>query len=209
MTCSDPVTAMKNVILNFPRLFQIVSLSLVLMATAAIENVRAAAPDIADRSAMGELNYWNAVKDSGNPEDIKSYLDAFPDGMFSDPASARYLLLTGQQPLLSAGDRQTASDEDATRTAKPAGARKQSAASSSKSKKKAVSSRKTSKSKKQQARISKKSKSTVAAKKPACKSTGAQGCAVKTVQKKRSIPVNAGGGGGGGGGGSGGGGGWN
>jgi hypothetical protein len=57
----------------------------------------AGAVTVTDKSAVGELAFWNSVKESANPEDLKTYIDEFPNGMFFDPAVARYQNLTGQR----------------------------------------------------------------------------------------------------------------
>jgi hypothetical protein len=57
----------------------------------------AGAVTVTDKSAVGELAFWNSVKESANPEDLKTYIDEFPNGMFIDPAVARYHTLTGQR----------------------------------------------------------------------------------------------------------------
>jgi hypothetical protein len=37
-------------------------------------------------SIVDELNFWNAIKDSKNPEDFNVYLKKFPNGEFADLA---------------------------------------------------------------------------------------------------------------------------
>lgn len=54
------------------------------------------APPVTDRSAAGELTYWNLVKDAEDPEGLERYIEAFPNGMFIDPAGQRYRQLTGK-----------------------------------------------------------------------------------------------------------------
>jgi hypothetical protein len=56
-----------------------------------------AAATVTDKSAAGELVFWNSVKESTDPADIKVYIDEFPNGMFIDPAIARYEQMTGQR----------------------------------------------------------------------------------------------------------------
>jgi hypothetical protein len=53
-------------------------------------------PVVTDRSALGELAFWNAIKEAKEPEAFKAYLDNFPNGMFADPAIARYAQLSGK-----------------------------------------------------------------------------------------------------------------
>ncbi len=151
-----------------------------------------AAPAVTDRSAIGELNYWNAIKNSSDPADLKSYLDAFPDGMFYDPATARYLALTGQKPSPTAVDGETGS---VSRTAPAIRA------------KKAAPSRKSAAVKKQKAAVKKNLTKNAGNKTPTCKSGGVNGCVTASVPPRKRPAADESSGGGGGG--SGGGGGWN
>ncbi len=68
----------------------------------------AGVPAVADKSAAGELAFWNQIKDSQNPADFKSYLLNFPDGMFVDPALRKFEQAGGQKsdlpPLVTAKD---------------------------------------------------------------------------------------------------------
>lgn len=57
---------------------------------------------ITDKSAAGELAYWNQIKDSNNAADFKSYLENFPDGMFAEPALRRFEQAGGNRADLSA-----------------------------------------------------------------------------------------------------------
>lgn len=63
---------------------------------------------VADKSAAGELAFWNQIKDSQNPADFKTYLQNFPDGMFVDPALRKFEQAGGQKselpPLVTAKD---------------------------------------------------------------------------------------------------------
>jgi hypothetical protein len=72
----------------FSSTFATTSLSLMLLLSA---------PSFAQTSAVDELAFWNKVKESGNADDIKSYIDAFPNGMFVDPAALRYEQLSGKR----------------------------------------------------------------------------------------------------------------
>lgn len=56
----------------------------------------AEAPAVTDTSAAGELAYWNLVKDSDKPDDLARYIEAFPNGMFVEPARQRFEALTGK-----------------------------------------------------------------------------------------------------------------
>ena len=60
-------------------------------------SLSASAAIITDKSAIGELTFWNSIKESVNPEDIRTYIDEFPNGMFIDPAMARYEQMTGKR----------------------------------------------------------------------------------------------------------------
>jgi hypothetical protein len=68
-----------------------------IILTLSIFAAAAQAATVTDRSAVGELAFWNSVKDTGNASDIKIYIDEFPNGMFIDPAVQRYGELTGQK----------------------------------------------------------------------------------------------------------------
>lgn len=159
---------------------------------------QATTTDAAGVSAVDELAFWNSVKESRNPDDLKRYLDGFPDGMFHDPAISRYEELTGkkQSLLTESGDSTqsgVSSETVAKKKATAASKSKKSATAQSKSKKSAVKKQKT--------------KKKVAANTRKCTSGSSQGrCATKVVAKKKAAPVDMGGGGGGGGGSSGGGG---
>ena len=61
-----------------------------------------AAAAITDKSAAGELAYWNQIKDSANASDFRTYLEAFPDGMFAEPALRRFEQAGGNKADLSA-----------------------------------------------------------------------------------------------------------
>ena len=63
---------------------------------------------IEDTSAVGELAYWNKIKGSSDPAELKLYIDTFPQGMFFDLAMSKYLAAGG-----------SLSDLDATAAAPP------------------------------------------------------------------------------------------
>ena len=44
-----------------------------------------------------EITFWNSVKDTANPEELKAYLEAFPDGTFAPLAKIRLQSLTGNR----------------------------------------------------------------------------------------------------------------
>jgi hypothetical protein len=72
------------------------SLFIAFLAVLAV-SLPASAAIVTDKSAIGELTFWNSIKESANPEDIKTYIDEFPNGMFIDPAVARYEQMTGKR----------------------------------------------------------------------------------------------------------------
>ena len=174
-------------------------------------------PTVVDRSAAGELAFWNTIKDSSSPDDFKAYIVNFPNGMFQDPALQRFEAAGGNRSDLTnvataqvaeaAAEPEKPKSEVSRSVAKAKPAAKAKSATKAKSKKaraaKAVSSKK--KSKKSSVRKS--------ASKKTCKSSS-NNCAVVTKTKAKKKPatnpsgIGAGGGGGGGGGNSGGGGGW-
>ncbi|MBI3794371.1 MAG: formylglycine-generating enzyme family protein [Nitrospinae bacterium] len=58
-----------------------------------------------------ELNFWNSVKDSDNPEDFKAYLESYPKGSFAPLAKSRIAALkksAGQTSKLPPPPRETA-----------------------------------------------------------------------------------------------------
>ncbi len=61
-----------------------------------------AVPILVDRSVTAELAYWNTIKDSANPDDYRTYLENFPDGMFFDPALEKFEQAGGRKQDLSA-----------------------------------------------------------------------------------------------------------
>ena len=74
-----------------------VSLVCFAAGAAQAQSTAPAAPmTITDKSAVGELAYWNAIKESQDPEMFRAYLDNFPNGMFADPAMTRYQELAGK-----------------------------------------------------------------------------------------------------------------
>lgn len=54
-----------------------------------------------------EMSYWNAIKDSQNPSDFRSYVTKFPQGLFVELANNRVVSLeakaSGRSPAASAG----------------------------------------------------------------------------------------------------------
>jgi hypothetical protein len=56
-------------------------------------------PATAASDTAGELAYWNKMKNSSDPADFKAYLDAYPNGMFSDIAMSKYKSLGGSAKL--------------------------------------------------------------------------------------------------------------
>ena len=56
-------------------------------------------PAAAASDTAGELAYWNKMKNSSDPADFKAYLDAYPNGMFSDIAMSKYKSLGGSAKL--------------------------------------------------------------------------------------------------------------
>lgn len=51
---------------------------------------------VTDQSPAAELALWNKIKESNNPDEYLDYLNRFPNGMFFDPAKARYEEMTGR-----------------------------------------------------------------------------------------------------------------
>src|SRR6185436_21117157 len=49
----------------------------------------AAAASSTGTSSEAEKEFWNEVKDSTDPEDVKLYLEQFPKGMFADAAKKK------------------------------------------------------------------------------------------------------------------------
>jgi hypothetical protein len=54
-----------------------------------------AAPASNSTISEAEKEFWNEVKDSSDPEDVKLYLDQFPKGMFADAAKKKLAELGG------------------------------------------------------------------------------------------------------------------
>ncbi len=52
-------------------------------------------PGYADSSSL-EMTYWNAIKDSKNPSDIRAYVTKFPNGLFVDLANSRIASLEAE-----------------------------------------------------------------------------------------------------------------
>jgi hypothetical protein len=184
---------------------------------------------VTDRSATGELAFWNSIKDSSSPTDFRAYLENFPDGMFFDPALERFERAGGQrselppsvfasvgdgniQPLLDSGNVTSASKSDDTVIPQAKPKKKAAAKPAQKKSKKAAAT--TSKAKpKKKAAVAKKSPEPA----PQCANgaSAADGCVIVAAKpKKKKKPVlggssgSGGGWGGGGGGSSGGGNGW-
>ncbi len=59
------------------------------LAQARLESLREAANDfapIAEEVTEGELTFWNSIKDSGNPDMFRAYLNKYPDGTYAELA---------------------------------------------------------------------------------------------------------------------------
>jgi adenylate cyclase len=59
------------------------------LAQARLENLREPAPDSAGPNgevSEGELTFWNSIKDSGNPDMFRAYLNKYPDGTYAELA---------------------------------------------------------------------------------------------------------------------------
>ena len=52
----------------------------------------------AQRDESLETRYWSSIKDSNDPEDFQTYLDAFPTGAFADQARQRLQKLRAKAP---------------------------------------------------------------------------------------------------------------
>ena len=192
------------------RLLGAAAMALVAAITVPGKGLAETAP-ITDRSAVGELNFWNSIKESTDPADIKRYLDEFPDGMFVDPAVARYEQLTGQKLGLRSVENTSASTDDASTdmqanpepppkpVVKASSKKKVTAKAAKKSTKKAVSNKKSKKkvTSKKSTKKAVSKKNTVNKKKVSAKKVS---CAQNALNCRRP---------GAGGGGSSGGGGWN
>lgn len=197
------------------RLLGAAAIALVAAFTVSGNGLAETAP-ITDRSAVGELNFWNSIKESTDPADIKRYLDEFPDGMFLDPAMARYEQLTGQKLGLrsvettsdSTADTSTDTQINPEPPPKPAvkavSKKKATAKAAKKTTKKAVSTKKS----KKKVTSKKSTKKAVSKKKTASKKkTSTKKASTKKVSCDQSAPNCRRPGAGGGG--SSGGGGWN
>ena len=88
---------------NIRPFFKLAVLMLVLCGSPAIvaAQTNAATPVMADKSAAGELAYWNSIKNSTNEADFKTYLANFPNGMFYDQAIAKFEQAGGKASELS------------------------------------------------------------------------------------------------------------
>jgi len=51
----------------------------------------------------GEIAFWNRVRDTTNPGEVRAYLEAYPNGAFADMARARLKELEPLRPQLSPG----------------------------------------------------------------------------------------------------------
>lgn len=59
------------------------------LAQARLESLREPATDLAARNgevSEGELTFWNSIKDSGNPDMFRAYLNKYPDGTYAELA---------------------------------------------------------------------------------------------------------------------------
>ena len=59
------------------------------LAQARIQSLREPATDLAARNgevSEGELTFWNSIKDSGNPDMFRAYLNKYPDGTYAELA---------------------------------------------------------------------------------------------------------------------------
>ena len=74
-------------------------------------------PVLADKSPAAELAFWNSIKNSGKPEDYKTYLENFPDGMFYDNALVQFENAGGNKSDLSADTTTTKVKSPVTTTA--------------------------------------------------------------------------------------------
>ena len=55
--------------------------------------------DSKSRAAEVEEERWRSVQDTGNPEDLKAYLKAYPDGQFSSLARGKLALMDQPRPI--------------------------------------------------------------------------------------------------------------
>ena len=59
------------------------------LAQARLESLREPATDLAAPNgevSEGELTFWNSIKDSGNPDMFRAYLNKYPDGTYAELA---------------------------------------------------------------------------------------------------------------------------
>ncbi len=73
----------------------------VLAGTVAVGQAATPVPVLSDKSAVGELTFWNSIKESGVADDYRTYLENFPNGMFVDPAMERFEKSGGAKADLS------------------------------------------------------------------------------------------------------------
>jgi peptidoglycan hydrolase-like protein with peptidoglycan-binding domain len=71
-----------------------------------------AAQDKAAEASPTEITFWNSVKDSKNAEEIKAYLEVFPNGAFAPLARLRLKELLSPQPSPAQAAPGTAADLD-------------------------------------------------------------------------------------------------
>ncbi len=60
-----------------------------------------AAPPGSVRMADADLSFWEAVRNSNDPAELRAYLDAFPNGAFTGLARARLQRLTQPTPVVA------------------------------------------------------------------------------------------------------------
>jgi hypothetical protein len=51
----------------------------------------------------GEIAFWNRVRDTTNPGEMRAYLEAYPNGAFADMARARLKVLEPLRPQSPGG----------------------------------------------------------------------------------------------------------
>ena len=59
------------------------------LAQARLESLREPATDLAAGNgevSEGELTFWNSIKNSGNPDMFRAYLNKYPDGTYAELA---------------------------------------------------------------------------------------------------------------------------
>ena len=87
-------------------------LAVISASTLQVVSVRAqetaAQTPAANLSPADELKMWNGLKTSTNADDFYKYLELFPNGMFFDPAKAKYETLSGKTYVAPQGAGQPA-----------------------------------------------------------------------------------------------------